>query len=166
VDFYRLWPKAFWRGQKRLNFSFTNSKLRKKYCQISKFGGSSPRPPGTPFKQPWKRVYYVHVRQTTFVPQYVNSLAPQGQYNATGLHHVFQASAPAATIQSCLGSGSSSTAHLSVSFGFAIIVQHYNTMLHRLCSFCVMSCCHNLSFVDVLLLRSEANFHFRGPRLF
>jgi len=34
--------------------------------------------------------------------------------------------------------------YLSVSFGFAITVQHYNTRLH--CSFCVMSCCHFFLF--------------------
>jgi len=45
------------------------------------------------------------------------------------------------------------TTHLSISFRFAIIVQHYNRMLHKLCGFCVMPYCHNFSFVDVLLLR-------------
>ena len=48
MDFYRWWQKHFHGGKQWLNFSFTNSKLRKKYFQISKFGGSSPRPPCTP----------------------------------------------------------------------------------------------------------------------
>jgi len=39
-------------------------------------------------------------------------------------------------------------AYLSVPFGFFIILQHYNTKLHSI--FCVMSCCHALSFADIL----------------
>ena len=67
------------------------------------------------------------------------------------LHHVKVSTlAPGAIIQNCLGSGSDSTAYRSGLFGFAIIFQHYNTVLH--CSFCVMSCCHVFSFIDVLLL--------------
>jgi len=49
ADFYRWWLKAFFQGdKKRLKFSFTKSKLRKKYFQISHFAESSPRPLGTP----------------------------------------------------------------------------------------------------------------------
>ena len=67
------------------------------------------------------------------------------------LRHVkVSALAPAAIIQNCLGSGSDPTAYRYVSFGFAIVLQHCNIMLH--CSFCVMCCCHIFSFIDVLLL--------------
>ena len=66
------------------------------------------------------------------------------------LHHVkVFALVPTAIIQNCLGSDSNPTAHRSVSFGFAIILQHYDTTLN--CTFCVLSCCHVFSFIDVLL---------------
>jgi len=69
MGFYRWWQKHFSRRKTTVIFFIYKFETKKKIFSNFKIRGSSSRPPGSPFKQPWKRGYYIHARQTTLDPQ-------------------------------------------------------------------------------------------------
>jgi len=146
----------FSRGANSGEILFYQLETKKNTFQIS--NSVSPRSPFTPLPSLMQTriIMYKYCKPRSFLIKLTRlpqkpGLCKRNPNFRLWIHHVkVSALAPTAIIQKLLGIGLRLHCPYVCSFGFAIILQLYNTMPH--CSFYVMFSCHVFSFVDGLLL--------------